>query len=360
MHDSPINVEAAKKALLTQNIGLPPTTYTSESVFDFKLKSLFGRSWTCFAPLGKLEKPGSVIKGQVGNIPVIVTRDKTGEIHGFVNACRHRGYTVVENDKVCKALTCRYHAWSYDLAGNLLSAPDSADDFDKSEIRLLPISVETWAQFIFVNPDPDAESLLRSFEGLDDVSGKMGFDKTLDRYRFIEMTESEQLANWKLWWENATECYHCPTIHASSFGAEFQSDPGTIRYESATNFTSTSLVPSGDDPSLKPATTLHLFPGCHLVQETGMMVMSRIIPRSPDATTVLAYYFAEEGADAEQLDKTIAIWKQTYAEDFDVVRHQQLTLRSGRTQPYRYVPSREFQVIQHVENMLSAYERSIP
>ena len=359
MEELRFDISKAKSALMTDGTGLPPHTYTCDTVFDFELESLFGRSWTCFAPLAKLESPGSVIKGEVGNVPVIVTRARDGSIHGFVNACRHRGYTVVEQDKSkCGLLTCRYHSWSYDLSGKLISAPDSEASFDKASNGLLPISVDSWAQFIFVNPDPRAAPLSKAFEQLEGISERLGFDRSLEAYSLVEMTESDQWANWKLWWENATECYHCPTIHGSTFGAEFKSDPDSIKYENAGVVTATSYTPKGDDPKLKPATAIHLFPGCHLVQETGMMVMSRIVPRSPSHTTILAYYFAERGAELAQVQKTIEVWKKTYAEDFEVVKHQQATLRSGRTQPFRYVPAREYQVMQHVKNMLAAYERS--
>ena len=351
------DISAAKQALNADGIGLPPHTYTDQQIFDCEIALLHGRAWTCFAPLEKLAHPGSVITGQVGKVPVIVSRARDGNIHGFVNACRHRGYTVVERDRAkCLTLTCRYHSWSYDLSGNLIAAPDSEESFDKTSHGLLPISVEVWGPFIFVNPDPDAKPLQEAMDRLEPVARQLGFDGDPERYRLMETTENDQNANWKLWWENATECYHCPTIHASTFGANFQSRPENAVFQNSGFVTATSFPPSSDDPALKPATAIHLFPGCHLVQETGLMVMSRIVPKAPDLCTVIAYYFGEVDADESQVRNTVDLWKRTYAEDFEVVRHQQATLASGRTRPFRYVPSREFQVIQHVQNVLTSYE----
>ena len=354
------DVSKSLEKLRTEGAGLPPHTYTSAEIFDLESREIFAKSWTCFAPLEKLKAPGSVVVGDVGRVPILVTRSGDGELHGFVNACRHRGYPVATEDKSdCKKLTCRYHSWTYRLDGSLVVAPESDPGLDKSAHGLLPVSVTAWAQFVFVNPDPDAAPLMESLCGLQDVADKFGLLTDVDSYDLVDVTEVRQQANWKLWWDNNTECYHCATIHGTSFAAAFQSSAEGYTLETHGLFTTTAVLPKQNDNGERASVTIHIYPGCFIVQQKDMMVMGRVVPHGPDDYTVYTYYFAEKGADPKEFADWLTIWKQTFDEDKEALQLQQHGLRSGRTKPFRYVSAREAQPIHHVTNTLLAYKSTV-
>jgi len=55
---------------------------------------------------------------------VILCRDRAGEIHVFLNSCRHRGMKVCRYDEGSTTVfTCPYHGWSYGTDGRLVGVP---------------------------------------------------------------------------------------------------------------------------------------------------------------------------------------------------------------------------------------------
>lgn len=352
------DIPSTRAALKECGQGLPPETYFSEAIFEIEHREIFGRRWTCFAPLARLSRPGSAVVGHVGRIPIVVTRDADGKLHGFINACRHRGYPVAEEDMAeCKKLTCRYHSWTYRLSGELVAAPDSAPGFEKASHGLLPVSVACWGQFVFVNPDPRAEPFEVALPTLTEAAQRMRMELNPEVYVVVDETVSLQRANWKLWWDNACECYHCPTIHGESFAAAFLSSADAYHLEKHGLFTATAIDPKQSPSNAKAAITIHLYPGCHIVQQQDIMIMARIVPTAVNAYTVHTTYLAETNASRDAVDAWVKIWKQTYEEDKEAVQRQQRGLESGRTLPFSYTPSREEQPIHHVDNTLREYER---
>ena len=70
-----------------------------------------------------LAGPGTYLTVDLCGTPVVVTRDRAGQVHAFLNACRHRGVRVVDGCGAARRLTCPFHAWSYDLEGTLVGLP---------------------------------------------------------------------------------------------------------------------------------------------------------------------------------------------------------------------------------------------
>tara|TARA_Y100001960_G_scaffold293216_1_gene336041 strand:+ start:324 stop:635 length:312 start_codon:yes stop_codon:yes gene_type:complete len=84
---------------IANNWSLPTRCYWDQDIFDFDLEAIFARRWQFFCPVHKVMKPGDVAVRQVGRYPVVVTCDRNGRLQGFLNICRHRGYTVAERDQ---------------------------------------------------------------------------------------------------------------------------------------------------------------------------------------------------------------------------------------------------------------------
>ena len=292
---------------------MPPFVYTSAEVFDFESQKIIGSMWTCFAPTEKLRQAGSLVVGKVGNVPILVTRGLDGKLRGFINACRHRGYPVALSDlRECKKLTCQYHAWTYALDGRLVAVPEGGAEVDRSELSLLPISVETWGQFVFVNCDPNANALHVEISSLANVAERFGMDLDPNAYEIVEETTIEHKANWKLWFDNNCECYHCPSIHGNSFASAFQASADAYTYEPHGLLSVTAIEPTSSYAHENAVTTLHIFPGCHIVQQKDLMVMARAIPLAANRYQVSTYYLGKIGADTEIIAQWIQLWKQTY------------------------------------------------
>ena len=109
-------------------------------------------------------------------LPILLARGRDGELRGFVNVCRHRGHVLCEGDARRETIQCPYHAWTYALDGSLRSAPraDREPGFDRESLGLVPVSVDTFGPFVFVNPDPEPEPLADALGELPDARSPPG------------------------------------------------------------------------------------------------------------------------------------------------------------------------------------------
>ena len=125
---------------------LPARWYADPEVYRLENERIFMRNWTLLCPESKLASAGDHVVGHAGLVPVVVTRDEDGQLHGFVNVCRHRAHPVALKDGCRKLLQCRYHGWTYTLDGRLQNAPRATREmqFDRDELSLVPIAVDTW------------------------------------------------------------------------------------------------------------------------------------------------------------------------------------------------------------------------
>ncbi len=345
---------------IAENWSLPTRFYQDGDVFDFEMDAIFSKRWQFFCPVHSVMNPGDVAVRRIGKHPIVVTRDRHGVLHGFLNICRHRGYTVAEHDrKNCARLVCRYHMWSYNLDGTLAHAPDADGDagFEREELGLHRVSVDQWGPVVLVNPDPCAAPLRRTYPVMFDTARRLGFDPDPDRYTPYKTIHYDIDTNWKLWYDNGTECYHCPHIHSESFGAAFNVEPEdtTIRLDenfSSYHFKSGSAL-KGNDLSAENFKSFQLYPGMTFIVHDEFMHMTGMTPIGPGKTRHSIYYFAENGTDPGHLERWLKIWDDTYREDNEITAVQYENLKGGQ-QPYnRYVSSREF-AAQHFNAMIWA------
>ena len=197
---------AARRAGYT----LPQSLYTDDDAFDFDMKAIFAESWLSAGFECELPKTGSYVSMMIGKWPVLIIRDRSGDIRAFHNSCRHRGSMIcAPGIGTSPKLVCPYHRWTYDLDGSLFNAGRMADDFDKSEHGLKPVALEIVAGAMFIclsdNPPPFA-----------DFAQKLAIYAAPHHYKDSKVAFQSVLvenANWKLVMENARECYHCGTGH---------------------------------------------------------------------------------------------------------------------------------------------------
>ena len=351
MNGRPFDIDEIE-AKLESCWGLPLHFYYDPAIHDVDLRAIFRRNWQYFGPLENLSEPGDVMVGFAGDVPVVATRDAGGQLRAFVNVCRHRGYRVAgKNAKKCERLVCRYHAWSYWLDGKLAHAPGSGDeaDFPKDELGLLPVSIDQWGAAIFVNADPNAKPFLDFYPDMAAEAKTVGMELNPARYRFFRACTHEVPSNWKLWYDNFVECYHCDNIHRGSFSAAYEANIDSIYTRYCGRFMSSRFPPrEGRSKTMLRANnyrSFNIFPGLLILQQDDLMIASQMRPIGAECVEQSIHYFIEEGADEARVEAWIELWEQTFTEDGEATAIQQSGLRTGVPERNRLLPAREQPVL---------------
>ena len=343
--DLKIDVDAVSRDMAAAK-GLPAHFYTDQAIFDFEMDAVFKGTWVYFGPAAKLRAEGDVAIGQVGRVPVVVARAGDGALYASVNVCRHRNYTVATEDaKHCRLLRCKYHAWAYDLKGNLVAAPDTQDmpGFSKAEHGLIPVKVEEWGPMVFVNTDVNAPSLHEAMPQLNRWAGEKPFVLDPDAYELHTAECTSQRCNWKLYYDNATECYHCNHIHGASFGDAFSTSDGSYSFELdglAMTYSFTGKAPIDGRLASLSYQSMQLFPGGFFIQHDDIMILGRLTPTGPTDCDFEQVYMVRKGADTTVADQWVALWEKTFAEDKGAVEVQQVNMGAIKM-PFQYVAGRE-------------------
>ena len=198
---------------LEAGFALPSNWYTDSLIFKREREQILRRGWHFAAHTGQLAKPGDQAVCEIAGVPVVLVVDRAGEIGGFVNICRHRAHTVVQEDGNRKTLQCLYHGWTYNLDGCLRRAPRAENEsaFDKNQFGLTRVQTAVWGPTVWVNVDLEAPSFSTWIEGLPEEIAGNGLDVTEQVFALERSWEIR--ANWKVFLDNAIECYHCPTCH---------------------------------------------------------------------------------------------------------------------------------------------------
>ena len=191
---------------------LPAHWYTDPAITEREISQIFRKSWNYIGSLKQLTNVGDYITGYVGGIPAVVIRNEGG-LTALVNVCRHRRHEVMKGCGNAKMMQCGYHAWTYDLTGNLKGAPRTATEpnFRLADYPLLPLKVDTLGPWVFVNADLNAASVQTQFGKIMEIIAGSGID--LDSLVLYERGEWESYSNWKTMLENYLECYHCAVAH---------------------------------------------------------------------------------------------------------------------------------------------------
>ena len=194
---------------------LPPEVYTSEAWYEREMETIFRKRWLQVSREEEIPNPGDYVRIDIVGEPLIIIRGDDGVIRALSAVCRHRGAELLTDRGNCKRIRCPYHLWTYSQSGELLAAPamSKAVAFEKAEHNLATVRCETWAGFIFINFDDDAESLS---EALHDLPERFKNYK-LEDMRVIKKWENRFNANWKIWVENSREGYHVQSVHKPSY-----------------------------------------------------------------------------------------------------------------------------------------------
>ena len=199
---------------------VPIDSYSSPDYFEH-IKNLFSRTWLCTGKrVDEVPRPGDYFLEhiEVTGASVIVVRGTDGVIRGFHNTCLHRGTQLLFDDygTVPGKLTCIYHGWSYSLTGKNVLVTEKSMFFDvpSMEKDLVPVSVDTWGGFIFVNLDPNPRESLREHLGQEllDLYGDYPFDTTTVHLSY----RADLPCSWPVLRDSQLDGYHLKYLHRRS------------------------------------------------------------------------------------------------------------------------------------------------
>jgi len=228
-------LEAAVATPLEKASALSPGIYLSQAIHALEQARIFAREWVSPGLAAEIPEPGDYLTFAVAGQPVVCVRGRDREVRTFANVCRHRMMQLLDGRGRAGRIVCPYHAWTYDLAGKLIRAPemDRSEGFDAGDICLPEIRTEIWQGWIYVTLDDGAEPVASRLADLEPVVG---------RYRmagYVPVLHQDHVwdTNWKLLTENFMESYHLPMAHRKTVGAWFTPDDNRFPDKVFDNFT---------------------------------------------------------------------------------------------------------------------------
>ncbi len=357
MAPAPVSVAGLDSALLPfgESTMLPAEAYTSDEVLAWERRHFFAASWVCVGRQEAVLPAGRTQVAQlVGDVSVLLARDPAGAVVAFANTCRHRGHELLPEGGTSgrRAVVCPYHAWSYDLAGCLIAAPGFRDveTFDEAAHGLVPLPVQVWHGWVFVNALGTAATPFADHVG--------GLEGLVAPYRPEDLVlgathEYVVGANWKVVTENYHECYHCPLIHPElcqvsppTSGSNFDL-PGAwvggtmdLRDEAVTmafDGRSDGRPIDGVDP--RQVLYLGLLPNLLLSLHPDYVMTHRMTPLSSGETRVeCAWYFPDADVDPTY---AVEFWDTTNRQDWGACESVQRGLASPHFAPGPLAPSED-------------------
>ena len=201
--------------------GLPAVAYKGRNFWEAECETVFQRNWICIGFAHELKESGDAVPVAIAGKPLLMLRNKNGEMKTFHNICRHRCLMLLDEPKdVGKLIRCPYHSWAYDLDGRLQAAPHFGgvnehghEAFNKKDNSLVPVRTHVWNDWIFVNMDGDAEPFEEYAATLKARLDGIEWDK-VDHVGTLDFGEVS--CNWKFIMENFIEPYHVQFVHRTT------------------------------------------------------------------------------------------------------------------------------------------------
>jgi phenylpropionate dioxygenase-like ring-hydroxylating dioxygenase large terminal subunit len=204
---------------------IPVSQYISEDFYEREKSAIWRQSWLLVGRASDIGKPGDyfLFDLDVVSASILIVRGKDGAIRAFYNACKHRGAKVRYAEKgSCRALTCTFHGWVYDLEGRLVAVPfkDQFPDCGWESLRLKSVNVDTWGGFVFVNLDHEPRCTLREY--LQPLPDALGDYFANEDWQFYFGYKGIFNANWKILVDVQTEGHHGPFLHRRTVSGAFK------------------------------------------------------------------------------------------------------------------------------------------
>lgn len=349
--------------------GLQRNYFVGDKIYQHETDKVFARHWLCAGHLQHLfpvADQDTVRTVQIGNYNVLVVRRACGALSAFHNVCRHRGTQLVNEE--CTHLrhariTCPYHAWTYATDGALLGAPNMQHDaeFDRADYGLEPVACVSWNGFVMIHLRSETQELELDFAPLTTAVQAWGIGDLVPKATLAYDVQ----ANWKIIFQNFSECYHCPTVHPNLnqltpyLGATndlvdgvFLGGPMALSEQSETISRDGKRVgdylPGLNDAQRKCVMYYTVFPSMFISAHPDYVMVHVLHRVDNQSTRVECHFLAPPSANSESLQRAVSQWDEVNRQDWQVC---QLTQRGIESPAYRPGP------YSRLETMLIAFDR---
>jgi Rieske 2Fe-2S family protein len=194
---------------------IPARYYYDPQQYERELEVFWYGMWVMAGREEEVPEPRHYKVVKIGTQSIMILRDLDGQLRAFHNTCRHRGSILCTEEQgrlPGRSLVCPYHTWTYSLDGQLVGTPRQMETagFDRSAYPLFKVAVDTWGGFVFVNLAGERAAPLGAALG--------DLPERFRNYGFADLRIGKRIvldvkANWKLLFENFSECFHCPPVH---------------------------------------------------------------------------------------------------------------------------------------------------
>ncbi|MFG2193821.1 aromatic ring-hydroxylating dioxygenase subunit alpha [Streptomyces sp. NPDC048639] len=326
--------------------------YTDAGIFRLEQEHIFESMWFCAARSSELAKPGAFRTVDVGRESVLLTRSRDHTVRAFFNVCRHRGAKLCtqESGEVKRAFQCPYHAWTYDLQGKLVAAPNltKMPDIGRTAYGLMPVAVREWLGYVWVCLAEDPPSFEEQVIG--DVVARLGDTEAIDRYDIADLEIGRRIvydvrANWKLIVENFMECYHCATIHpeltevlpefADGYAAQYFVGHGAAFSPEAKGFTvdgseGLDRIPTVAEEQDRRYYALTVKPQVFINLVPDHVIFHRMFPLAVDRTVVECdwLYLKDVVDSGRDISRSVELFDRVNRQDFDACERCQPAMSS--------------------------------
>jgi Rieske 2Fe-2S family protein len=332
--------------------------YLSPSVFEEETERIGLTQWHCVGRASRITARGEYCLATIAGESLIVVRDREGVARAHLNVCRHRGTRICESPsgRFSETIQCPYHAWTYGLDGRLLGAPhmNEVEGFSKADHGLHQARLEEWNGFLVVNLDPNAKPLAEWLAPMGDRLRRFGLQRLVTGRRIVY----EVAANWKLIFQNYSECLHCPMIHPeltckvpyTSGANDLTEGPflgGYMEIAEGNASVTTSgrraarLIADLPAEDLRRGYYYTVMPNLILTIHPDYVIAYTVWPRSPTSTTIESEWLWHPDAEADPAfnpDDAVSIWDATNRQDWRITEQSQRGIGSRWYRPGPYSP----------------------
>ncbi|MEB8386175.1 aromatic ring-hydroxylating dioxygenase subunit alpha [Rhodobacteraceae bacterium KMM 6894] len=339
--------------------GLPNAHYIDPVVYAEERQALLFSQWAGLAVGADVPEPGDAVPMTFMGTPLLLLRDKDGDVRVFQNICRHRGMILVEEPrKIEGAIRCPYHSWCYSTKGNLVSTPhvggpgqNTHASINRSELGLNEVRSHVWRDVVWINLSGDAPAFEVAMSDI--ITRWAEFDLPVHHGGPESKFQLSVQTNWKLAVENYCESYHLPWIHPglNSYSkledhyniekpGQF-SGQGTMVYRQLTNENGDKF-PDFADVGTKwneQAEYIAAYPNVLLGVHRDHAFAIILEPRGPEETMEHVHlYYAVPGSDEGLRARNAQLWKSVFEEDIFVVEGMQKGRHAAQFDGGRFSP----------------------
>ncbi len=343
MSDHVTDLSAVRRPIETAN-GLPNAHYTDPEVFAEEGRALLQSNWAGLAVASDVPETGDAKPLTFQGIPLLLLRDRSGQVRVFQNICRHRGMILVEEPrKIEGAIRCPYHSWCYGTDGRLVSTPhvggpgqNTHDAIDKNDLGLIEVRSHIWLDVVWINISGDAAPFEEAMADL--IARWAEFDRPLHHGGAASYFRLDVNCNWKLAVENYCESYHLPWVHPGLNSYSRLEDHYHIEHPGAFAGQGTLVYRQlqGEDQQVFPdfdglsdkwdtgAEYIAVFPNVMLGVHRDHAFAIILLPEALDRTSEhIHLYYPTPDTDEALRQRNAAQWKEVFIEDLFVVEGMQ-------------------------------------